>query len=180
MNVKIVNKSKFELPQYATSGSAGMDLRADLSNLNSKNWNEKLKYMGNVSVDFDTETTVLEGEEAVHPVIGLHLMSHSRVIIPTNLFIQLPEGYEAQIRPRSGLSFKTGVSIANSPGTIDSDFTGEIGIICSNLTPSPIYIKHGDRICQMVVSKFEQIEWESVKQISETERGEGGFGHTGV
>ena len=103
-----------------------------------------------------------------------------RTLVPTGLFIELPAGYEAQIRPRSGLAIKHGISIVNSPGTIDSDYRGEIKIIVINLSNQAFTIVPGERICQMVVAKHEQIEWESSEILNETERGAGGFGHTGV
>lgn len=102
-----------------------------------------------------------------------------RALIPTGLFIALPEGYEAQIRPRSGLAAKHGISVLNSPGTIDADYRGEIKVILVNLSNEPFTIEDGERVCQMVVAKHEQVAWESVEVLDETERGEGGFGHTG-
>lgn len=143
VNVNIVNKSKHELPQYETAGSAGMDLRANIDN----------------------------------PVT---LSSLERTVIPTGLFIELPLGYEAQVRPRSGLSLKKGLSVPNSPGTIDSDYRGEVGVIVVNLSNEDIVINDGDRIAQMVIAKHERAEWTLVDSLSETNRGEGGFGSTGV
>ena len=102
-----------------------------------------------------------------------------RALIPTGLFIALPEGYEAQIRPRSGLAAKHGISVLNSPGTIDADYRGEIKVILVNLSNEPFTIEDGERVCQMVVAKHEHVAWESVEVLDETERGEGGFGHTG-
>lgn len=142
MKMKIVNKSKHPLPEYKTSMSAGMDIRADLD-----------------------EDVVLQSLE--------------RRLIPTGLFIELPEGYEAQMRPRSGLALNEGLGLLNSPGTIDADYRGEIGIIVVNLSNHPITVKDGERICQMVINKVEQAEWIEVENLVETERGEGGFGHTG-
>jgi len=110
------------------------------------------------------------------PVMMKHL---ERKLIPTGLFIELPQGYEAQIRPRSGMALKRGVSVLNSPGTIDADYRGEIGIILINLSGQDVTIEDGERICQMIISKHETITWESVDQIDETNRGAGGFGHTG-
>ncbi|SFJ01610.1 dUTP diphosphatase [Myroides guanonis] len=141
--VKIINKSQHPLPNYETSQSAGMDLRANL----------------------DAPVT---------------LKSLERAIIPTGLFMELPEGYEAQIRPRSGLAAKKGITLLNSPGTIDADYRGELGIILVNLSNEPFVVENGERIAQMVISKFEQISWEGVEILSETERGAGGFGSTGV
>lgn len=103
-----------------------------------------------------------------------------RKLIPTGLYIELPQGYEAQIRPRSGLAIKKGISILNSPGTIDADYRGEICVILINLSKEPFIIEDGERICQMVIAKHEQVNWEEVKILGETERGAGGFGHTGI
>lgn len=102
-----------------------------------------------------------------------------RKLIPTGLFIQLPQGYEAQIRPRSGLALKKGLTVLNSPGTIDSDYRGEIGIILANMSNQETVIEDGERICQMVIAKHETITWQQVSELDETERGDGGFGHTG-
>jgi len=143
LGVKIVNRSKHALPQYATSLSAGLDLRANLD----------------------------------EPIV---LNSLERKLIPTGLFIELPEGYEAQIRPRSGLAIKHGISLVNSPGTIDADYRGEIGVIVINLSNDAFTINDGERICQMVIAKHERAEWIEVSELNETERGAGGFGHSGV
>jgi dUTP pyrophosphatase len=143
MNINIVNLSKHPLPNYETSASAGMDLRANLD-----------------------EHIVLKPME--------------RKLIPTGLSIELPIGFEAQIRPRSGLAFKFGVSIVNSPGTIDADYRGEIKVLLINLSLEDFYINDGDRIAQMIIAKHEKAEWTLTTQLSETERGKGGYGHTGV
>ena len=108
------------------------------------------------------------------------LKSLDRVLIPTGLHIALPEGYEAQIRPRSGLAIKKGITCLNTPGTIDSDYRGDIGVILVNLSNEDFVVQPGERIAQMVIGKFDQAEWELVEELDETERGEGGFGHTGV
>lgn len=142
MEVKIVNKSNHRLPEYVTSGSAGMDLKANT-----------------------TEPIVLGPLE--------------RQMIPTGLYIALPEGYEAQVRPRSGLAAKYGVTVANSPGTVDADYRGEIKVILINLSNEKFVVNPGDRIAQMVVARYERVEWNEVATLDETERGEGGFGHTG-
>ncbi len=142
MQVKIVNKSKNDLPAYSTKYSAGMDLRADLD-----------------------EPVVLKPLE--------------RTLIPTGLFIELPEGYEAQIRPRSGLALKKGITVLNTPGTIDADYRGEIKVILINLSQEDFTIENGERICQMVVASHEKVEWDLSEMLAETERGAGGFGHTG-
>jgi dUTP pyrophosphatase len=142
MEIKIVNNSKHPLPSYSTSLSAGMDLRANL-----------------------TDPIVLKPLE--------------RSLVSTGLYIELPEGYEAQIRPRSGLALKKGISIVNSPGTIDADYRGEIGIILINLSGEEFVIKDGERICQMVINKVEKADWLVVDALHESDRGSGGFGHTG-
>lgn len=141
--VKIINHSDNNLPHYATAGSAGMDIRANL----------------------------------LQPIV---LQPMQREMVPTGLFIELPDGYEAQVRPRSGLAFKQGITCLNSPGTVDSDYRGEIKVILINLSEEEQMIRHGDRIAQMVISKFERARCELSKELNETIRGEGGFGHTGV
>ncbi len=143
MEVKIVNRSPFALPQYATVNSAGLDLRANTQ----------------------------------QPLVIKPL---ERTLVPTGLYIELPEGYEAQVRPRSGLAAKHGISIVNTPGTIDPDYRGEIKVILVNLSDVPFTLEPGERIAQMVIARFEHISWNQVETLSETERGEGGFGHTGV
>lgn len=142
MKVQIVNRSKHELPKYATKLSAGMDLRANIE-----------------------ETIVLQPGE--------------RRLIPTGIHICLPQGYEAQVRPRSGLALKHGITCLNTPGTIDADYTGDVGVILVNLGQEPFPINDGDRIAQMVISKFKKADWIEVDALQETERGDGGFGHTG-
>ncbi len=141
--IKIVNHSKHPLPQYSTSQSAGMDLRANLSE-------------------------------------SISLNPLQRVLVPTGLFIQLPTGFEAQVRPRSGLALKKGITVLNSPGTIDSDYRGEIGVILINLSSEVFVIENGERIAQLIISKHETIAWKPVEVLDETERSSGGFGHTGV
>jgi len=142
MKIKIINKSKHELPAYSTVASAGMDLRANL----------------------------LE---------DINLLPMQRVMVPTGLYLEIPVGYEAQIRPRSGLAIKKGVTVLNSPGTIDADYRGEVCIILVNLSEDNFVIKDGERICQMVIARHEKAEWVQVDSLEETERGAGGFGHTG-
>jgi dUTP pyrophosphatase len=142
MKIKIINKSKHELPGYATLAAAGMDLRANLD-------------------------------------APLVLRSLERTLVPTGLFIEIPEGYEAQIRPRSGLAFKHGLTVLNSPGTIDADYRGEIKVILVNLSKEDFTINDGERVAQMVIAKHEQAEWIEVEQLEESARGEGGFGSTG-
>lgn len=143
MTVKIINQSKHSLPQYETKASAGVDIRANLS-----------------------ETITL------NPL--------QRTIVKTGLFIELPVGYEAQVRPRSGLAAKNGITVLNSPGTIDADYRGEIGVILINLSNEPFVIEDGERIAQLVFAKHEQAQWLSVETLNETDRGAGGFGSTGV
>lgn len=142
MRVKIVNKSQFEVPKYATPLSAGMDLKANIED----------------------------------PII---LGSLERAMVPTGIFIELPQGYEAQIRPRSGLAAKYGISVTNSPGTIDADYRGEIKVLLVNLSAESFTINKGERIAQMVIARHETIEWDEVEQLDDTQRGAGGFGSTG-
>jgi dUTP pyrophosphatase len=142
INIKIVNTSANPLPQYATKGSSGMDVRASLD-------------------------------------IPVSLQPLERSLIPTGLFVEIPKGYEIQIRPRSGLAIKQGITCLNSPGTIDSDYRGEIKIILINLSSEEQVINHGDRIAQMIIQKTERAEFEQVEFLNETERAAGGFGHTG-
>jgi len=143
MNIKIVNKSQHDSPAYATSQSAGLDLRANL-----------------------TESITLK------PL--------GRTLVKTGLFIELPEGYEAQVRPRSGLAYKKGITVLNSPGTIDADYRGEIGVILVNLSAEEFIIENGERVAQMVIAKHEQANWIEVETLEVSERGAGGFGSTGV
>lgn len=142
MEVKIVNKSNHRLPEYATPGSAGMDLKANID-----------------------EPFVLKPLE--------------RKIVPTGLFIALPDGYSADIQPRSGLAVKYGVTVANSPGLCDPDYRGEIKVILINLSNENFVVNPGERIAQLVIRHFEKVEWDEVATLDKTERGEGGFGHTG-
>ncbi len=142
IKIKIVNISNNPLPQYETPGSAGMDIRAMLS----------------------------------EPIMIKPLQ---RVLIPTGLSIELPDGYEAQVRPRSGLAFKKGLSVLNSPGTIDSDYRGEIKVILINLSNETVVINTGERIAQLVIARYEKASLTEVDELSDTQRGEGGFGHTG-
>lgn len=142
MKVKIVNKSKHLLPEYETIASAGMDLRANIS----------------------------------EPII---LKPMDRALIPTGLFIEIPIGYEAQVRPRSGLAIKKGISVLNTPGTIDADYRGEVMVIMVNLSNENFTINDGERIAQMIISAHQQAEWIEVDKLEETKRGAGGFGSTG-
>jgi len=142
MTIKIINKSAHQLPEYETGASAGMDLRANIS-----------------------EAVILK------PL--------ARAIIKTGLFIELPVGFEAQVRPRSGLAAKHGLTVLNSPGTVDADYRGEIGVILVNLSNTDFKIENGERIAQLVIAKHERAVWLEVEQLNETSRGEGGFGSTG-
>ncbi len=141
--IQIINQSDNDIPSYATAGSAGMDIRANL----------------------------------IAPVT---LQPLQREMVPTGIFIELPEGYEAQVRPRSGLANKQGITCLNSPGTVDSDYRGEIKVILINLSHQEQQIQHGDRIAQMIIAKVERAKWKLVQQLNETVRGHGGFGHTGI
>jgi len=142
MQIQIINKSRHPLPQYATSLSAGVDLRANI-----------------------------DEDILLHPL--------ERRIIPTGLFLALPEGFEAQVRSRSGLALKKGITVLNSPGTVDADYRGEICVILVNLSTDDFVISDGDRVAQMIIARHEQAEWIEVDVLSETSRGDGGFGHTG-
>ena len=143
MQVKIINKSKHNLPAYETTSSAGLDVRASLD-------------------------------------APIELKSLERVLVKTGLFIEIPAGFECQVRPRSGLAFKNGITVLNSPGTIDADYRGEVGVILINLSNETFVIEDGERIAQLVFAKVEQAEWNISIELSETERGTGGFGSTGV
>lgn len=141
-NVRVINQSKYPLPQYETSGSAGMDLKANIE-----------------------EPLCLEPLE--------------RVLVPTGLFIELPNGFEGQVRPRSGLSIRHGITLVNAVGTIDSDYRGEIKVPVINLSQETYSLNPGERIAQLIIAKYHQVTWEEVEVISDTDRGDGGFGSTG-
>ena len=143
LNVKIINRSHHPLPAYATSQSAGMDVRASI----------------------DTPLTILPMQ---------------RVIVPTGLYLSIPQGYECQVRPRSGLAAKFGVTVANAPGTIDSDYRGEVKVILVNLSDVPFVINDGERVAQLVFARHEHVAFTEVDSLDDTDRGEGGFGHTGL
>ena len=142
IQIKIVNTSSNPLPEYATKGASGMDIRASLD-------------------------------------IPLTLQPLERNLIPTGLFVEIPQGYEIQIRPRSGLAIKQGITCLNTPGTIDTDYRGEIKIILINLSGEEQVIQNGERIAQLVIQKYEKVNWTLVEQLEETARNAGGFGHTG-
>ena len=143
MTINIINKSQHALPNYETIASAGMDLRANLSE-------------------------------------SITLKPLGRAIVKTGLFIELPIGYEAQVRPRSGLAAKNGITVLNAPGTVDADYRGEIGVVLVNLSNEDFVIQNGERIAQLIIAKHERAEWTQVEGLTETSRGEGGFGSTGV
>ena len=143
MTVKIINNSRHELPAYETGSSAGMDLRANISE-------------------------------------AITLKPLERAIVKTGLFIELPVGYEAQVRPRSGLAAKKGITVLNSPGTIDADYRGEIGVILVNLSNEVFTVENGERVAQLVIARHEHISWKEVEVLEETTRGAGGFGSTGT
>jgi dUTP pyrophosphatase len=143
MNVRVINKSPYDLPKYETGASAGMDVRA-----------------------------VLDQEITLQPL--------ERTLIKTGLFLEIPEGYEAQVRPRSGLALKKGFTVLNAPGTIDADYRGEVGVILVNLSNEAVTIEPGERVAQLVFAEFKQAQWESAESLSETHRGAGGFGSTGT
>jgi len=143
MEVKVVNRSPWPLPEYATIGSSGMDIRA-------------------------------------HVINNVTFQPMQRMLVPTGLYIQLPQGFEAQVRPRSGLAIKKGITCLNTPGTIDADYRGEIKIILINLSEQEQVIEPGDRIAQLVIQQVERIVWKPVAVLNETLRNDGGFGHTGT
>jgi dUTP pyrophosphatase len=143
MKVKVINRSKHDLPKYETEASAGLDLRANLP-------------------------------------MAFSLQPLERTLVQTGIFLEIPAGYEAQVRPRSGLALKKGVTVLNTPGTIDADYRGEVGVILVNISNQPFVINDGERIAQLVFAKVEQAEFFEVEELSSTERGVGGFGSTGV
>lgn len=142
MKVKVINRSKHELPAYETIASAGMDARANIDE-------------------------------------PIELEPMGRALVKTGLFLEIPVGYECQVRPRSGLALKKGISVLNSPGTIDADYRGEVGVILVNLSNEKYIVEDGERVAQLVFAKFEQAQWEVTEELTETSRGAGGFGSTG-
>ena len=163
-----------QLPSYETPASAGMDVRHDL-------WHIVEKFLFNTTINrHDSEYTDEDGETHTIQVIeSLTINPGGRALIPTDLRVAVPEGYELQVRPRSGLALKNGITVLNTPGTIDADYRGEIGVIIINHGTEPFTIKAGDRIGQIVLNKVERIEWQQVDTLPDTTRGEGGFGSTG-
>lgn len=143
INVKVVNKSNHRLPEYQTTGSAGMDLKANIDSV-------------------------------------VEIKPFERVLIPTGLYVAIPEGYEGRIQTRSGLALKSGILVCNTPGCVDPDYRGEIKVILANISNEPFFVNPGDRIAQLIFSPVAHAEWNEVESLDETERGEGGFGSTGV
>lgn len=168
MKVQIINKSKNELPEYKTIFSAGMDIKGDFSRISMINSKpEKFFYFADaVSIVYGKAKTI-------------EILPGGRCLIPTGLFMAIPEGYEIQVRPRSGLALNMGITVVNSPGTIDADYRGELMVIVGNPSLLPVRLNDNERIAQIVLKKVEQIEWEEVLELPDTERGNGGFGHTG-
>jgi len=169
VQVKVFNNGDNDLPNYSTSLSAGFDFRADFNKIETIN-----DLMGNTQFTL----TNINGDKIIT------LLPGGRVLIPTNLHIKLPDNYELQVRPRSGLALKNGITIVNSPGTVDPDYTGNVGVILLNTDLNNSFeIKHGDRIAQGVINEVKQVEWDKVdtlEDLGKTDRGQGGFGHTGV
>ena len=158
LEIKVVNKSLNDLPAYATQGSAGMDVRA---------WVINESFMG-------------DGAEWDEVEKCIRIFSGGRALIHTGLYFELPEGYVLQVCPRSGLAIKNGITIVNSPGLLDSDYRGELGVILMNTSDEPFEVRTGDRIAQIMITKYEQVQFTETDELSETERGDGGFGHTQV
>ena len=159
INIPVINKSSNKLPEYAHKGDAGFDLRANVEEIENSN------YLFNAIKLNDTTIILNPG---------------GRVLIPTGLYMAIPEGYELQIRPRSGLALKHGITVLNTPGTIDADYRGEIMVLLINFSTENFVINDGERIAQMVLAKHEQCDFIEVNELDETERGAGGYGHTGV
>ena len=161
-----------QLPNYETPSSAGMDVRANFDNIVEKFlFNTTIKESENVYINVKGETR--------HFIESITINPGGRALIPTGLRVAIPEGYEIQVRPRSGLALKNGITLLNTPGTIDADYRGDIGVIVINHGTEPFTIMAGDRIGQIVLNKVERIEWEEVYNLPDTIRGEGGFGSTG-
>lgn len=161
--VKVINLSNNPLPKYETVGAAGMDLRADFSRITPEN--PIVFKAGSGYFDFKKQM--------------LRIDPMARVLVPTGLKVALPENIEMQIRPRSGMALKKGLTCANAIGTVDEDYRGEVCMVAINLNPEPIWIEAGERICQAIFNEVEKVTWEEVDTLDETERGEGGFNSTG-
>lgn len=183
IKVKVINKSNNELPKYETKGAAGMDARASFKNLDPrdiKQYGPQIVYTCETiwkNVVFEDGKT---GAVSRQLIKSISLQPGSRVLIPTDLYVEIPEGYELQVRMRSGLALKEGLILVNGIGTIDSDYRNGIGVIIMNISNKPVDINDGDRICQFVLNKVEQIEWDEVNKLDETDRNKGGFGSTGI
>lgn len=160
VNVEIVKETENELPNYATPQSAGCDIRAELSKINQ---------------DFFVDTKIVKVEEGI--IKSISILPGGRCLIPTGLKVAIPDGYEIQVRPRSGLALKKGITVLNTPGTIDADYRGEIGVILINHGKSDFIVEQGEKIAQLVINEVKQIGWKVVDSLSETNR-EGGFGHS--
>lgn len=166
MIVKVINKSNNSLPKFETPDSAGVDVRADFSRINEF----PIKVYGGAEV-------ISAGE--AHEKIMIKLTPGSRALIPTGLFMAVPKGYEMQVRPRSGLALKEGLTVLNTPGTVDADYRGEVGVIIINTSNEDRFIEDSERIAQLLLKKINQFNWEETNTLDETERGDGGFGHSG-
>lgn len=162
MKVQVINKSSNPLPQYETPQSAGMDLKADL-------WSIQEKFLFGSAIIRNMDNTIA----------WIVINPGGRALIPTELYTAIPMGYEVQVRPRSGLALKSGITVLNTPGTIDADYRNGWGVILMNQGTEPFIVKQGDRIAQAVLAKVEPIEWEEVDELDTTDRGLGGFGSTG-
>lgn len=162
MKIKVINNSNNSLPEYADNGSSGCDIKAALNLVNPK-----FLYDG---------AKLINGKEG----LKLLLPPCSRALIPSGLHVAIPEGYEIQVRPRSGLALKQGVQLTNSPGTIDASYRGDVGVIITNSGSEDFIVNDGDRIAQLILQQVPKIEWIQVETLDETDRGEGGFGHTGI
>lgn len=165
--VKVINVSNHKLPKYESKSAAGLDVRVDLSRVTP---DKPIKGFGDAEV-------IWAGEG--HNIPMIRLAPRSRALLPTGLFTAIPEGYQVSLRPRSGMAIKKGLSLVNTPGTVDSDYRGEWMIPVINLGLEDIYIEDGERICQAILEKVNHIKWEEVESLDETERGDGGFGHSG-
>ena len=168
MQVKVINLSKNDLPRYETKNAAGLDVRADLSRITPTN---PIKLYGDGEVIYAGES---------HPKAMVRIDVGSRVLVPTGLKVAIPEGYELKVRPRSGLALKKGITVLNTPGCVDSDFRGEIGVILINHGTESFWFEDGERIAQFTLEKVEQVEWEEVEELDSTERDSNGFGTTGL
>ena len=162
MIVEILKKDELIIPKYANPGDSGCDVYAELNNINKK-------FMFDTEISGRTKTDIT----------SITISPGGRALIPTNIFVAIPENYEIQVRPRSGLALKQGITVLNTPGTIDSGYRNEIGVILLNTSNKDVIINDGDRIAQLVLMKVEKIEWKEVSKLSDTDRGLGGFGSSG-